>query len=182
MWTGEGRRVPEAWRLGLSDIESFASALAGPVNNPTAVASTQGVPQELSSELRCSSEAGVGIQQCCFYPNQSAKILLNEFCELNTPTRLDPSQQTSLGFGQIVQFPPSVVLDVALAFFGMLEDLLMKYAKVNPAGAGSAGERRSPYLSQNGSTVVECLASKSHYILPTTGEDVLDSHEQFGGL
>ena len=62
-----------------------------------------------------------------YYPSHSAKSLLREFFELNSPTHLDFSHPTtSFSAYQKIQFARAVGLEVSLASYGMLEDLLLK--------------------------------------------------------
>ena len=62
-----------------------------------------------------------------YHPSQSAKSLLKGFFELNPPMHLDPSQPTtSFGADQMIQFARAVGLQVSLASYSMLEDLLLK--------------------------------------------------------
>ena len=62
-----------------------------------------------------------------YYPSQSAKSLLKECFEKNPPTQLDPSHPTtSFSADQMIQFARAVGLEVSLASYSMLEDLLLK--------------------------------------------------------
>ena len=61
------------------------------------------------------------------YPSQSAKSSWKDFFELNPPTHLDLSHlTTSISADQVIQFARAVGLEVSLASYGMLEDLLLK--------------------------------------------------------
>ena len=72
-------------------------------------------------------EEKVGVEKSRFYPSQSAKSLLKDFFELNPSTHLDPSHPTtSFSADQMIQFARAVGLEVSLASYGMLEDLLLK--------------------------------------------------------
>ena len=69
---------------------------------------------------------------------------------MNPPTHLDPSHATtSYSAGQMIQFARAVGLEVFLASYGMLEDLLLK-ARV-AGGDQIVGSRhsvgKSPFLS-----------------------------------
>ena len=108
-----------------------------------------------------------------YYPSQSAKCLLKEYFELNPPTHLDPSHATtSFSADQMIQFARAVGLEVSLASYSMLEDLLLK------AREGSGAHRvtsrytagRSPFPSVAGSSMGDSVASRSVYSLPTITE------------
>ena len=77
-----------------------------------------------------------------YCPSQSAKSLLEDFFELNPPTHLDPSHPaTSFSVDQMIQFARAKGLEVSLASYGTLEDLLLK-ARVG-VGNQPAGSRHS---------------------------------------
>ena len=62
-----------------------------------------------------------------YYPSESAKSLLKDCFEMNPPTHLDPSHPTtSFSADQMIQFARAVGLEVSLASYSMLEDLLLK--------------------------------------------------------
>ena len=72
-------------------------------------------------------EERVGTEKSRYYPSQSAKSLLKDFFELKPPTHLAPSHPTtSFRADQMIQFARAVGLEVSLASYGMLEDLLLK--------------------------------------------------------
>ena len=108
-----------------------------------------------------------------YYPSQSAKGLLKDCSEMNPPTHLDPSHPTtSLGADQMIQFARSVGLEVSLASYSMLEDLLLKargggrvHAVTSRYTAG-----QSPFPSIAGSSMGDSVASRSAYSLPTITE------------
>ena len=118
-------------------------------------------------------EGRVGAERIRYYPSQSAKSLLKDFFELNPPTHLDPSHQTtSFSADQMIQFARAVRLEVSLASYGMLEDMLVK-ARVG-GGVQPAGSRhsigRSPFPSVAGSSWGDSIASRTNYSLPTVFE------------
>ena len=118
-------------------------------------------------------QEGVGGQKSRFYPSQSAKSLLKVFFELNPPTHLDPSHPiTSFSADQLIRFTRAVRLEVSLASYGMLEDLLLK-ARVG-GGDQPVGSRhsigRSPFPSVAGSSWGDSFASRTNYSLPTVTE------------
>ena len=181
-WAEESCSLPETGSLRLSGIEYLARGLAGQAHVPTIGAALQGIPRELSHECQWSSEAGMGTQQSSYYPSQSAKTLPKEFFEVNPPTHLDPSHQTTcLSSGQI-QFARAVGLQVALASYGLLEELLVESEIGNRGSVGPAVGGRSPYPSQCGSTLEESSASRSQYSHATIREGIEESAEQFGCL
>ena len=118
-------------------------------------------------------EERVGVEKSRYYPSQSAKSLLKDFFELNPPTHLDPSHPTT-GFkaDQMIQFARAVGLEVSLASYGMLEDLLLKAG--GGGGFQSVGSRhsvgRSPFPSVAGSSWGDSIASRTKYSLPTVTE------------
>ena len=118
-------------------------------------------------------EGWVGTEKSRYYPRQSAKSLLKDFFELNPPTHLDPSHPTtSFSADQRIQVARAVGLEVSLASYGMLEDLLLK-ARVG-GGVQPVGSRhsigRSPFPSVAGSSWGDSIASRTNYSLPTVTE------------
>ena len=108
-----------------------------------------------------------------YYPSQSAKSLLKDFFELNPPTHLDPSHPTtSFSADQMIQFARAVGLEVSLASYGMLKDLLLKarIGGVGPAVGSRHSVGRSPFPSVAGSSWGESVASRTNYSLPTVTE------------
>ena len=118
-------------------------------------------------------EERVGTEKSRYYPSQSAKSLLKDFFELNPPTLLDPSHPTtSFSADQMIQFARAVGLEVSLASYGMLEDLLLKAR--GGGGFQSVGSRhsigRSPFPSVAGSSWGDSIRSRTNYSLPTITE------------
>ena len=120
-----------------------------------------------------------------YYPSQSAKSLLKECFEMNPPRHLDPSHPTtSLSADQLIQFAPAVGLEVTLASYNMLEDLLLK------ARGGSRVYRvtsrysaaQSLFGSVAGSSMGESIATRSVYSLPTITETEGTSVIVSGGI
>ena len=109
--------------------------------------------------------------KCC--PSQSVKSLLKEYFELNPPTHLDPSHAaTTFSADQMIQFARAVGLEVSLASYSMLEDLLLKAR--GGSGAHPMTSRypagRSPFPSVAGLSMGDSVASRSAYSLPTITE------------
>ena len=108
-----------------------------------------------------------------YYPSQSAKSLLKECFEMNPPTHLDPSHPTtSFSADQMIQFARAVGLEVSLASYSMLEDLLLKAREGSraPAMTSRYTAGRSPFPSVAGSSMGDSVASRSVYSLPTITE------------
>ena len=62
-----------------------------------------------------------------FYPSLWAESLLKDCFEQNSPTHLDPSYPTTnFSANQMIQFARAVGLEVSLASYSLLEDLLLK--------------------------------------------------------
>ena len=108
-----------------------------------------------------------------YFPSQSAESLLKQYSKLNPPTRLDHSHLTaSSSADQMIQFARAVGLEMALVSYSMLEDMLLK-AK-GGSGAYPVTSRypagRSPFPSFAGSSMVDSVASRSVYSVPTFTE------------
>ena len=108
-----------------------------------------------------------------YYPSQSAKSLLKECFEMNPPTHLDRSHPaTSFSADQMIQFARAVGLEVSLASYSMLEDLLLKARGGSGAHAMTSRDTagRSPFPSVAGSSMGDSVDSRSAYSLPTITE------------
>ena len=108
-----------------------------------------------------------------YYPSQSANILMKNFFERNPTTHLDSSHPTtSFNADQMIQFARAIGLQVSLASYSKLEDLLLK------ARGGSAAypvtsrylARKSPFPCVAGSSMGDSVASRSVYLLPAITE------------
>ena len=109
-----------------------------------------------------------------FYPSQSAKSLLKDCFELNPPTYLDSSHPTtSFSADQMIQFARAVGLEVSLASYSMLEDLLLKSRRGSGDCFGTSRypAGKSPLPSVAGSSMGDSVASRSFCSLPTITED-----------
>ena len=108
-----------------------------------------------------------------YFPRQSAKCLLKDFFELKPPAHLDSGHSTtSFSADQKIQFARAVELEVSLASYGLLEDLLLK-ARVGGAGQPVASCHSiwtSPYPSVAGSGWGDSAASRTKYSLPISTE------------
>ena len=103
----------------------------------------------------------------------SARNLLIEYFELHPPTHLDSSHATtSFSADQLIKLARAVGLEVSLASYSMLEDLLLK------ARGGSGGHPMasrypagwSPFPIVAESSVSDSAASRSALSLPTITE------------
>ena len=118
-------------------------------------------------------QEGVRGERSRYYPSQFPKSLLNDFFELNPPTYLDASHPTT-GFSAdpMIQFARALGLEVSLASYDMLEDLLLK-ARFG-GGDQPVGSRHfiggSPFPSVAGSSWGDSVASRTNYSLPTVTE------------
>ena len=100
----------------------------------------------------------------------------------NPPVQLDPHQQvTGMCSNQMIKFARAIGLEVSLATFGMLEDVLLKICGKTGRNVGEKGSGQSVSLSRSGSTVMESVASRSFYSLPTITES-FDSDRVAGDL
>ena len=89
----------------------------------------------------------------------------------NPPVQLDPHQQvTGMSSDQMIQFARAVGLEVSFSTFGMLDDILLKTGGKSGRNVGEKGSGKSVSLSRSGSTVMESVASRSFYSLPTITE------------
>ena len=75
-------------------------------------------------------QPGFGAGRSKYYPSESARTLLKECFADSPPVRSDPHQQlTGMSSDQKIQFARAIGLEVSLATFGMLEDVLLKSAE-----------------------------------------------------
>ena len=81
----------------------------------------------------------------------------------------------------MIQFAKAVGLEVSLATFGMLEDVLLKIGGKTGRNVGEKGSEQSASRIRSGSTVMESVASRSFCSLPTITES-FDSDRLVGDL
>ena len=113
----------------------------------------------------------MGVARSKYYPSESARTLLKECFADNPPVQSDPHQQvTGMSSDQMIQFARAVGLEVSLATFGMLEDVLLKIGGKSGRSVGEKGSGQSASLGKSGSTVMESVASRSFSSLPTITE------------
>ena len=174
-----GQSFPSGSRLdeteyGTSELESIARRR---VDNLGVGRFFEAVESNLPAVSGASVQPGLGGGRSKYYPSESARTLLKECFADNPPVQLDPHQQlTGLSSDQMIQFARAVGLEVSLATFGMLEDVVLKIGGKPGRNIGERGSGRSVSRSGSGSTVVDSVASRSFYSLPTITES-LDSDQ-----
>ena len=100
----------------------------------------------------------------------------------NPLVQLDPHQQvTGMSSDQMIQFARAVGLEVSLATFGLLDDVLLKIDGKTGRNVGERGSGQSVSHIRSSSTVMESVASRSFYFLPTITES-FDSDRLVGSL
>ena len=125
--------------FGLSELEMMASAKAQELWPDSHVVSSDGMVR-VPTVGSCGGLPDANVVRTKYYPSQSAKSLLKDFFEHNPPTHLDAAHQmTSFSADQMIQFAKAVGLEVSLASFGMLEDLLLITNLIGRRGGGGGG-------------------------------------------
>ena len=166
--------------FGLSELEMMARAKAQDLGPDSHVVSSDGmvrVPTVGSSGGLPDANA----ERTKYYPSQSAKSFLKHFFELNPPTHLDATHQTtSFSADQVIQFARAVGLEVSLASFGMLEDLHLKSNLIGRLGGGGKASNKSTFSSCAGTSVGDSVASRSVYSLPTITESTQSEEVAMG--
>ena len=166
--------------IGLSELEMMARAKAQELGPDSHVVSNNGlvrVPTMGSSGGFLDANA----VRTKYYPNQSAKSLLKDFFEHNPPTHLDATHQTtSFSADQLIQFARAVGLEVSVASFEMLEDLLLKANLIGRRGGGGKASSKSTFSSCAGTSVGDSVASRSVYLLPTIAESTRSEEAAMG--
>ena len=153
---------------GTSELESIARRRVGSLSGGM-VFEVAELDLPTVSGATVWPDLGVGRSKYC--PSESARTLLKECFADNPPVQLDRHQQvTGMSSDQMIQFARAVGLEVSLATFGMLEDVLLKIGGKSGRNVGEKGGGRSVSLSRSGSTVMESVASRSFYSLPTITE------------
>ena len=107
------------------------------------------------------------------YPSNSAKNPRKE-CFSDSPfIQLDPHHQiTGMSSDQMVRLARTIGLEILLAAFGMLKDLLLRNGGKTVKKGGDRANCQSTLFSRAMSTVVESVAFGSFYSLPTITESV----------
>ena len=116
-------------------------------------------------------QPGLGAGRSKYYPSESARTLLKDCFADNPPVQLDPHQQlTGMSSDQMIQFARAVGLEFSLATFGLLQDVLLKIGGKTGRNVDERGFGQSASLSRSGSAVMDSVASRSSYSLPTITE------------
>ena len=179
-----GHSFPSSSRLddteyGTSELESIARRRVDKLSGGRVF---EAVESDLPAVSGATVQPGLGAGRSKYYPSESARTLLKECFADNPPVQLDPHQQvTGMSSDQMIQFARAVGLEVSLATFGMLEDVHLKIGGKTGRNVGDRGSGQSASLSRSGSTVMESVASRSFYSLPTTTES-FDSDRLVGDL
>ena len=137
---------------------------------------------DLPGSSRATVQPVLGAGRSNYHPSEAARTLLKECFANNPPVQLDDHQQlTGMSSDQMIQFARLIGLEVFLATFGMLEDVLLKIVGKTGRSVGERRSGQSASLGRSGSTVVEIMASRSFYSLLTITES-FDSDRLVGGL
>ena len=159
---------PDDTEYGTSELESIARRRVGSLSGKRVF---EAVESNLPAVAGATLQPGLGAGRSKYYPSESARTLLKECFADNPPVQLDPHQQvTGMSSDQMIQFARAVGLEVSLATFGMLEDVLLKIGGKTGRNVGERGSGQSVSHSRSGSTVMESVASHSFYSLPTITE------------
>ena len=170
---------PDDTDYGTSELESIARRGVGDLSGGMVCETAQ---SDVPGFSGATVHPGLGAGRSKYYPTESARTLLKECFADNPPVQLDPHQQlTELSSDQMIQFARAIGLEVSLATFGMLEDVLLEIGKKTGRNVGEKGIGRSVSLSRSGSTVMESVPSRSFYSLPTITES-FDSDRLAGEL
>ena len=170
---------PDDTEYGTSELESIARRRVGSLSGGRVFKVAE---SDLPAVSGATVQPGLGAGRSKYYPSESARTLLKECFADNPPVQLDPRQQvTGMSSDQTIQFARAVGLEVSLATFGMLEDVLLKIGGKTGRNVGEKGSVQSASRSRSGSTVMESVASRSFYSLPTITES-FDSDRLLGDL
>ena len=172
---------PDDTDYGTSELESFARRRVGDLSGGGGrVCET--AESDIPGFSGATVQPGLGAGRSKYYPSESARTLLKGCFSDNPPVQLDPHQQlTGMSSDQMMQFARAIGLEVFVATFGMLEDVLLKIGKKTGRNVGEKGSGRPVSLSRSGSTVMESVTSRSFYSLPTITES-FDSDRLAGDL
>ena len=109
---------------GTSQLESIARRRVRDVSERR-VCEAAGL--DLPGSSGTTVQPGLGAGRSKYYPSESARTLLKECLADNPPVQLDPHQQlTGMSSDQMIQFARAIGLEVSLATFGLLGDVLLK--------------------------------------------------------
>ena len=170
---------PDDTDYGTSELESIARRRVIDLSGGRVCETTE---SDLPGFSGATVQLGLGAGRSKYYPSESARTLLEGCFADNPPVQLDPHQQlTGMSSDQMIQFARAIGLEVFSATFGMLEDVLSKIGRKTGRNVGEKGKGKSVSLSRSGSTVMESVASRSFYPLPTITES-FDSDRLAGDL
>ena len=141
---------------GTSELESIARR---PVGSLSGGRIFEVAEPDLPTVSGATVRPDLGVGRSKYYPSESARTLLKECFADNPPVQLDPHQQViGMSSDQMKQFARAVGLEVSLATFGMLEDVLLKIGGKSGRSVGEKGSGQSASLGRSGSTVMEKVA------------------------
>ena len=170
---------PDDTEYGTSELESIARRRVGDLSGGRVCETAE---SDLPGFSGATVQPGLSAGRSKYYPSESARTLLKGCFADNPPVQLDLHQQlTGMSSDQMIQFARAIGLEVSFATFGMLEDVLLKIGRKTGRNVGEKGSGRSVSLSRSGSTVMESVASRSFYSLPTITES-FDSDRLAGDL
>ena len=153
---------------GTSELESIARRRVGSLSGGRV---SEVAEPDLPTVSGATVRPDLGVGRSKYYPSESARTLLKECFADNPPVQLDLHQQvTGMSSDQMIQFARAVGLEVSWATFGMLEDVLLKIGGKSGKSVGEKGSGQSASLGRSGSTVMDSVASRSFYSLPTITE------------
>ena len=159
---------PDDTDYGTSELESTARSRVGDLSAGRVCETAE---SDLPGFFGATVQPALGAGRTEYNPSESARTLLKGCFSDNPPVQLDPHQQlTGMSSDQMIQFARAIGLDVSLAAFGMLEDVLLKIGRKTGRNVGENGSGKSVSLSRSGSTVMESVGSRSFYSLPTITE------------
>ena len=131
---------------GTSELESIARRRVGSLSGGRV---SEAVEPDFPVVSGATVQPGLGAGRSKYYPSESARTLLKECFADNPPVQLDPHQQvTGMSSDQMIQFARAVGLEVSLATFGMLEDVLLKIGGKTGRNVGEKGSGQSTSLSR----------------------------------
>ena len=163
-----GSSRPDDTDYGTSELESIARRRVGSLSGGRVFEAAE---SDLPGVSRATLQPGLSAGRSKYYPSESARTLLKDCFADDPPVRLDPHQQlTGMSSDQMIQFARAIGLEVSLATFGMLEDVLLKIGGKTERNVGEKGSGQSVSLSRSGFTVMESVASRSFYSLSTITE------------
>ena len=115
---------PDDTDYGTSELESIARKR---VDDVSVRRVREAAVLDLTGFSGTTVQHGLGTGSSKYFPTESARTLLKECFSDNPPVQLDPHQQlTGMSSDQMIQFARAIGLEVSLATFEMLEDVLLK--------------------------------------------------------